>query len=67
MKPTLCSTKHGTCYPICDFCKHYDFNGEEYPDGAIVYVGKGYCNKHNKQSDPDDGCNHYVCFRIKDD
>ena len=61
----LCNDELNRCFPICDFCKHYDFNGEEWEDGAIVYVYKGMCNKYNKRSDPDDGCNDFVCFRTR--
>ena len=60
----LCSG-YNKCYPICDFCQHYDFNAKEYPDGTMVYVYKGHCNKHDKRSDPDDGCDDFVCFNLK--
>ena len=51
---------------ICDFCKFYDFNGDE--DGA--YTGEGWCNKFGKQKDPEEGwnCDKFICFRVgKDD
>jgi hypothetical protein len=45
---------------ICDHCKFYDFNGDE--DGA--YTGDGYCRLHDMPSDPHDGCEDFVCFRV---
>jgi len=44
----LCSDKEFDCFPICDFCKHYDFD-------------KCHCNKHDKTMDPDDGCDDFYC------
>ncbi len=41
---------------VCDFCAYYDFNGE---DG--MYVGKGFCNKHVQQKDPEDFCDSFIC------
>lgn len=55
---TLCSI----CSPewpwVCDFCKHYAFNGD---DG--VYVDKGCCRLHGLPSDPSDGCEYFYCMR----
>ena len=47
---------------ICEFCKFYDFNGNE--EGA--YTGNGWCNKFNKQKEPYQGygCSEFVCFRV---
>ncbi len=39
-----------TPYPVCDFCKHFNFNGEN-----GVYIDKGWCNKFNERKDPEDG------------
>lgn len=51
---------------VCDFCKHFDFNGEAVigQDGktyANVYVGKGYCRLHSWPADPGHGCDDYHC------
>lgn len=48
------------CEPLCDFCIHYDFNGNE--DGA--YTGDGYCNLHKEQCEPYEDCDEFHCFRI---
>jgi hypothetical protein len=45
------------CYPVCDFCKSYDFNGDE--QGR--YMDNGFCNLHNEKKDPSDGCQDFVC------
>lgn len=57
------------CYQICDFCKHYHFNGLDAhgktQDGKIfiepraVYVNEGYCGLDLKQRDPQDGCDRF--------
>lgn len=45
-------------YPdVCDFCKHYEFNGDE--EGK--YTGNGYCKFHMKLMDPGDGCEDFYC------
>ena len=48
---------------ICDFCKFYDFNGDE--EGA--YTGDGHCNKFDVQKDPEDGlgCEEFICFKAE--
>jgi len=50
----LCSDE---CYPICDFCKHYDFN----PGSRGEYVNKGYCRFHKKNQDPLGECDDFEC------
>jgi len=47
---------------ICDFCKYYDFNGN---NGC--YMGEGYCNFHKQKRDPNEQCEDFHCFRAKDD
>jgi hypothetical protein len=47
----------GWCDPACDFCEHYDFNGDE--DG--VYTGDGWCRLHKRPEDPDSYCEDYLC------
>jgi len=49
------------CYPICDFCKYYNFNGNE--TGA--YTGNGYCSKLRMNTDPADSCNDFHCFKAE--
>jgi hypothetical protein len=49
-----------SCEPgICDFCKHYEFNGDK--DGA--YTGDGQCVHvaHPHASQPDEGCEDFEC------
>lgn len=50
------------CYPLCDFCKHYNFNGDE--NGA--YTENGFCTFHNQKKDPSDFCEDFYCFNIKE-
>ena len=49
---------------ICDFCKFYNFNGDE--NGA--YTGNGWCRKLKVHKDPEEGykCEEFVCFLIGD-
>lgn len=58
--PTFCSKECNDI--ICDFCKHYQFNGVK-----GVYVGKGFCKFHKENRDPFDGCGGFYCFKIKED
>ena len=46
---------------VCDFCKHYDFNGIILDDGSKVYTGLGYCHISKKPSDPDNECKNFEC------
>jgi len=50
---------------ICDYCKHYQFNGED-RDGkhGPVYVDKGCCSLHFLRSDPHHGCEYFYCFKV---
>lgn len=47
------------CYPICDHCAHYQFNGDQ----AGAYTGDGQCEhpRHPRPRDPADGCDDYEC------
>lgn len=54
-----CKTCPGS---VCDFCKWYDFNGNE-EDG---YTGDGFCRRWQSPRDPDDGCNEFICHCLKD-
>ena len=50
---------------VCDFCKHYQFNGEDHGGKhGPVYVDKGCCMLHFLRSDPGDGCEYFYCFRV---
>ena len=61
----LCSDIPYECYPICDFCKHYNFNGEETGSKHDpVYVDKGCCKLHFMREDPGGGCEYFYCRRI---
>lgn len=48
------------CPVACDFCKHYNFNGDK--NGC--YTGDGYCNLHSEQIDPGGYCDDYYCKRV---
>jgi hypothetical protein len=48
-----CSLDEG----CCDFCKFFDFNGDE--DGC--YTDDGWCRKHSRKTDPGDLCADYRC------
>jgi hypothetical protein len=58
----FCSESCEEAGSICDFCKWYDFNGNE--RGA--YTGDGWCNKFNEPSDPHCGsnCDEFICRRV---
>ena len=47
------------CYPVCDFCKHYDFNPG--PEGQ--YTNNGYCRFHKREQDPVGECEDFECVR----
>lgn len=49
----LCVDEDQAC---CDFCKFYDFNGN---DG--MYSGEGYCYQHAANRDPEEMCNYFQC------
>lgn len=51
----LCSPE---CIPACDFCKYYNFNGDE----LGRYTGNGLCILHNEPSEPYDYCEDFYCF-----
>lgn len=57
MSAILCNAE---CYPICDFCTFYDFNGDE--EGA--YKGDGYCRRHGRAQDPNGACDDFHCRRV---
>jgi hypothetical protein len=49
-----CSTEPYACFPICDYCQHYDFDNR-------------YCNLKGGHKEPDDGCDQFHCYMAKDD
>ena len=55
--PTLCDVD---CIPLCDFCKHYNFNADE--EGR--YTGDGWCTLHDKPSEPYYNCEDFYCFLV---
>ena len=60
---TLCPDCEPPWTSICDFCKHYKFNGEDLGGKhGLVYVEKGFCSLHCLPSDPDDGCEYFYCI-----
>jgi len=60
------------CYPLCDFCIHFNFNGED-REGIdrrmgkkviwkkALYTGNGYCNLHKRHQNPEDDCDDFHC------
>ena len=49
------------CFPICDFCKHY----EDY--GIDEFQGDGICLKKDIEVECCDSCNDdFHCFRVKE-
>ena len=50
------------CIPACDFCKYYEFNA----DSRGRYTGDGYCTYHNRNQDPGDECDDFICYRVKE-
>ena len=54
---TLCDLD---CIPLCDFCKYYNFNGDD--EGC--YTEDGWCTLHNKPSEPIDECEDFYCFLV---
>lgn len=49
------------CFPICDFCRYYNFN----PGKGGVYLGKGYCVLYEENREPDDECKYFICINYK--
>jgi len=55
---------------ICDFCKHYHYNGADMIEkgklyeGAI-YTGDGWCGLHDRWQDPSDNCSNFECSNVK--
>jgi hypothetical protein len=55
----LCDECEPRFAAVCDFCKHYNFNGNA--DGA--YTGDGWCRLHFRPEDPGSGCYDFHCKR----
>lgn len=49
------------CYPICDLCQHYNFNGKTIGGLPGVYVGNGFCNLLKVKKEPSDYCSRFEC------
>ena len=59
------------CYPLCDFCKHYQFNGDDLIRNGktfkgAIYTGKGFCTFHHRRQEPQDQCDNFHCKNVKD-
>lgn len=50
------------CYPICDFCEHYNFN----PGLNGRYENNGFCNLLKMKKDPHNGCEDFICGMEKE-
>lgn len=54
------------CSPLCDFCKHYQFNGEDRGGKhGPAYVNKGCCGLHFLREDPEGCCDYFHCGMLK--
>lgn len=60
------------CPAICDFCKHYQYNGEDLLDenGKVVaknavYVGLGFCTDKCQLKEPFESCKNFHCRMVK--
>jgi hypothetical protein len=53
------------CTVACDFCKHFDFNGDKTIEGYRIYTGDGWCRLKKIDTDPGDYCDNYHCKRVK--
>lgn len=49
------------CLPLCDFCRHYNFNAGK----TGGYTGHGYCRLHHKRISPEGWCRYFFCFMAK--
>jgi hypothetical protein len=57
---------------VCDFCTHYDFNGEDLPLPAKPgnrqsYAGEGWCRQYGRHEDPGGPggpCDSFECRRL---
>lgn len=58
----LCS-KCDTRATCCDFCTHYDFNGDQ----LGRYTDDGYCKLHKRRSEPEYVCDDFHCEHAKED
>jgi hypothetical protein len=56
----LCPQCDPVSFAVCDFCKHYAFNGDE--DGH--YTGDGWCCLHRRDQDPGGGCELFHCSKV---
>jgi hypothetical protein len=58
-----CSEECRKVGSVCDFCKFYNFNGDE----RGVYTGDGKCEhtEHPRHEEPDSGCDDFVCRGLK--
>lgn len=58
------------CQAACDFCVFFDYNGEDLIDfdgqvwSGALYVGKGYCNFHKRDTDPGWECDDFCCMNV---
>lgn len=51
------------CVDACDFCVHYEFNG----DKSGAYTGDGFCQLHHVNADPHETCDDFHCFNVKNE
>jgi hypothetical protein len=54
------------CQAACDFCVHFEFNGQPYYDDngiwkGTAYTGDGWCLLHQRATDPGWKCEDFEC------
>jgi len=58
----LCPKCDARSPAVCDFCRYYQFNGEDRGGRyGSVYVDKGFCEYHQRREDPEGGCDDFHC------
>lgn len=61
MAVKLCSKCHPLGH-ICDFCKHYQFNGiNTGSKHGLAYNSQGCCSLHFLRAHPEHGCEYFYC------
>jgi hypothetical protein len=57
----LCPKCGDPRFVCCDFCLHFEFNG----DNKGCYTGDGYCKLHKAPQDPGNVCEDFHCQDLK--
>ncbi len=65
---TFCNTCDIPYTNICDFCCFYCFNGEwdiRRGGWVSVYIDTGFCYVDMLPRDPEEACDEFYCFGVK--